>query len=147
MKLGMITSTWRGGSQRAIPELWTCFRNKRFSNFQKIWNPTFFKEKVVHKPDFDETWYDHIYVTMRITACYSRYNDIVWKYKFPNKSPLTPKSSPPKKKDGPDKKHASDKKNILTIVLYRKYYIEIIIVLKCLEYWKYYLRKLSYWAY
>ena len=33
----------------------------------------------LHKPDFDETWYDHNYVTRRITACYSRYNDFFWK--------------------------------------------------------------------
>ena len=35
-----------------------------------------FHEIRLHKPDFDETWYDDNYVTRRITACYSRYNDI-----------------------------------------------------------------------
>ena len=35
-----------------------------------------FHEIGLHKPDFDETWYDHNYVTRRITACYSRYNDM-----------------------------------------------------------------------
>ena len=29
-------------------------------------------ETGLHKPDVDEKLYDHIYVTRRITACYSR---------------------------------------------------------------------------
>ena len=35
----------------------------------------FFHKIGLHKPQFDETWYNHNYVTRRITACYSRYND------------------------------------------------------------------------
>ena len=31
-----------------------------------------FHEIGLHKPDFDENLHDHIYVTRRITACYSR---------------------------------------------------------------------------
>ena len=31
-----------------------------------------FHEIGLHAPDFDENLYDHIYVTRRITACYSR---------------------------------------------------------------------------
>ena len=41
-----------------------------------------FHELGLHKPDFDETWYDHNSVTRRITACYSRQNDIFEKYDF-----------------------------------------------------------------
>ena len=33
-----------------------------------------FHELGLHKPDVDETWYDHNYVTRRITAYYSRHN-------------------------------------------------------------------------
>ena len=52
------------------------FENKVFNkqvNTSKV--SQLFHEIGLHKPDFDETWYDHNYVTRRITACYSRYND------------------------------------------------------------------------
>merc|ERR1712110_371960 len=35
-----------------------------------------FHEIGLHKPDVDETWYDHNYVTRRFTAFYSRHNDM-----------------------------------------------------------------------
>ena len=53
------------------------FGNKAFNTKIKIIKVSeIFHEIGLHKPDFDETGYDHNYVTRRITACYSRHNDI-----------------------------------------------------------------------
>ena len=68
-----------------------------------------FHEIGLHKPDFDETWYDHNYVTRRITACYSRYNDIFEIMTFFQKTPLTLKVAFDKKVAS-DKQVASEKK-------------------------------------
>ena len=48
--------------------------------------PEIFHQKGLHKPDFGETWYDHNYVTRRITACYSRHNDMFENNAFFNKN-------------------------------------------------------------
>ena len=55
-----------------------------------------FNEIGLHKPDVDETLYDHIYATRRITSCYTRHNNMFCTIKNP-KFPKKSKSSKNKK--------------------------------------------------
>ena len=45
---------------------------KHINNELKYNDSDIFHEIGLDKPEFDENLYDHIYVTRRITACYSR---------------------------------------------------------------------------
>ena len=74
----------RGGSRRDTPDAVALLQT--VENEDSWNNAEIFHETGLHKPDVDETLYDHIYVTRRITACYSRYNDIFENNAFYKKS-------------------------------------------------------------